>query len=279
MIAAIDLNYRFLAVNRAYADEFAYNYGVRPKAGDNMLALLETDEQREGSSERWSRALAGEEFTLTRELGLRDHARPYELRYTVLRDRQGQPMGALQFAYDISERVRDQQRLAEAEESLRQSQKMEAVGQLTGGIAHDFNNLLTGIIGSLDMMQRRFAQGRTVDVNAYAMAAMTAANRAASLTHRLLAFSRRQPLDPKARRRQSSDQWYGRVVAPDDRRIHSARDRDCRRSVAHALRPASAGERRAVSRNQCARCDAGRRQAHDRSGELAYRQCLCVEGA
>jgi PAS domain S-box-containing protein len=197
MIAAIDLDYRFLAVNRAYADEFAYNYGVRPKAGDNMLALLETDEQREASSERWSRALAGEDFTLTRELGLRDHVRPYELRYTVLRDRQGQPMGALQFAYDISERVRDQLRLAEAEESLRQSQKMEAVGQLTGGIAHDFNNLLTGIIGSLDMMQRRFAQGRTVDVNAYASAAMTAANRAASLTHRLLAFSRRQPLDPK----------------------------------------------------------------------------------
>jgi PAS domain S-box-containing protein len=197
MIAAVDLDYRFLAINRAYADEFEYNYGTRPKPQDDMMELLLTDEQRQASRERWSRALAGEEFTIVRELGTREHVRPYELRYSILRNRQGRPIGALQIAYDISGRVRDQARLAEAQESLRQSQKMEAVGQLTGGIAHDFNNLLTGIIGSLDMMQRRFGQGRTVDVNAYATAAMTAANRAASLTHRLLAFSRRQPLDPK----------------------------------------------------------------------------------
>jgi PAS domain S-box-containing protein len=87
--------------------------------------------------------------------------------------------------------------LRRAEEQLRQAQKMEAVGQLTGGIAHDFNNLLTGVIGSLDMMQRRIANGETDKVERYATTAMTAANRAAALTHRLLAFSRRQPLDPK----------------------------------------------------------------------------------
>lgn len=74
---------------------------------------------------------------------------------------------------------------------------MEAVGQLTGGIAHDFNNLLTGIVGSLDMMQTRVAQGRTDTIEKYAKAAMSSANRAAALTHRLLAFARRQPLDPK----------------------------------------------------------------------------------
>ena len=85
----------------------------------------------------------------------------------------------------------------EIEEQLRQSQKMEAVGQLTGGIAHDFNNLLTGIVGSLDLMQTRMAQGRTENLERYARAAMSSANRAAALTHRLLAFSRRQPLDPK----------------------------------------------------------------------------------
>src|SRR5690606_34338093 len=78
------------------------------------------------------------------------------------------------------------------------SQKMEAVGQLTGGIAHDFNNLLTGIIGSLDMMLRKHVNGQSVDVDVYARAAMTAASRAAALTHRLLAFSRRQPLEPRA---------------------------------------------------------------------------------
>ena len=109
----------------------------------------------------------------------------------------GKLIGAFLYAQDVTERVRDQQRLSEAEESLRQSQKMEAVGQLTGGIAHDFNNLLTGIIGSLDMMQRKLARGQQVDVNAYVSRRDGAANRAAALTHRLLAFSRRQALDPR----------------------------------------------------------------------------------
>ncbi|MFG1426303.1 PAS domain-containing protein [Roseixanthobacter glucoisosaccharinicivorans] len=86
------------------------------------------------------------------------------------------------------------------EEQLRQSQKMEAVGQLTGGIAHDFNNLLQGITGSLDILKRRVAQGRTAELERFVDNAMSSAHRAAALTHRLLAFSRRQPLDPKALR-------------------------------------------------------------------------------
>src|SRR3954469_5126220 len=85
---------------------------------------------------------------------------------------------------------------AQTEETLRQSQKMEAVGQLTGGIAHDFNNLLAGIVGSLDLMQMRLAQGRTEELERYIGGAMNSANRAASLTHRLLAFARPQPLAP-----------------------------------------------------------------------------------
>ncbi|TWB29757.1 response regulator [Nitrospirillum bahiense] len=84
----------------------------------------------------------------------------------------------------------------EIEEQLRQSQKMEAVGQLTGGIAHDFNNLLQGITGSLDLVNRRLTQGRTSDVERFTAAAMASAQRAGALTHRLLAFSRRQPLKP-----------------------------------------------------------------------------------
>jgi signal transduction histidine kinase len=83
------------------------------------------------------------------------------------------------------------------EEALRQSQKMEAVGQLTGGIAHDFNNMLTGIIGSLELLRRRLARGRTEDLNSLIDLGVTSANRAAGLTHRLLAFSRRQSLDSK----------------------------------------------------------------------------------
>ncbi|CEL29446.1 ATP-binding protein [Pseudomonas fluorescens] len=84
------------------------------------------------------------------------------------------------------------------EEALRQSQKMEAVGQLTGGIAHDFNNMLTGVIGSLELIRRRLARGRTEDLDSLIDLGVTSANRAASLTHRLLAFSRRQSLDSKA---------------------------------------------------------------------------------
>ncbi|RYY37178.1 MAG: hybrid sensor histidine kinase/response regulator, partial [Sphingomonadales bacterium] len=84
-----------------------------------------------------------------------------------------------------------------AEALLRQSQKMEAVGQLTGGIAHDFNNMLTGIIGSLDLMRRRIAANRVDELDRYMDAASTSAERAASLTQRLLAFSRRQSLDPQ----------------------------------------------------------------------------------
>ncbi|WP_159999534.1 response regulator, partial [Roseomonas sp. 18066] len=91
---------------------------------------------------------------------------------------------------DITERAR-------LEEQLRQSQKMEAVGQLTGGLAHDFNNMLTGITGSLELLQIRVGQGRLGELDRFIAAAQGAANRAAALTHRLLAFSRRQTLDPK----------------------------------------------------------------------------------
>ncbi|WP_210530288.1 GAF domain-containing protein [Rubellimicrobium arenae] len=98
----------------------------------------------------------------------------------------------------LEQRVQERTRqLVEAEEALRQSQKMEAVGQLTGGLAHDFNNLLTGIGGSLEMIQTRIEQGNAPATQRYLVAAQGAVRRAASLTHRLLAFSRRQTLDPK----------------------------------------------------------------------------------
>ena len=84
-----------------------------------------------------------------------------------------------------------------AEDTLRHAQKMEAIGQLTGGLAHDFNNMLTGVLGALDLIQRRVASGSTGDLDRYIDAATTSANRAAALTHRLLAFARRQSLDPK----------------------------------------------------------------------------------
>ena len=83
------------------------------------------------------------------------------------------------------------------EDTLRHAQKMEAVGQLTGGIAHDFNNMLTGIIASLDLAKRYIAAGRSDEIGRFTDAAVASAQRAAALTHRLLAFSRRQALDRK----------------------------------------------------------------------------------
>lgn len=98
---------------------------------------------------------------------------------------------------DISEQVAAEADLKIAQDALRQAQKMESIGRLTGGIAHDFNNLLGGISGSLEMLQKRLSQGRHAEVGKYIDGAQGAAKRAAALTHRLLAFSRRQTLDPK----------------------------------------------------------------------------------
>jgi PAS domain S-box-containing protein len=107
-----------------------------------------------------------------------------------IRSDDGQLIGFAKVTRDLTER-------REAEERLRQSQKMESVGQLTGGLAHDFNNLLAGISGSVEMMQTRLAQGRIQEIDRYLLAAQGAVKRAAALTHRLLAFSRRQTLDPR----------------------------------------------------------------------------------
>ncbi|MEO8723686.1 MAG: PAS domain S-box protein [Sphingobium sp.] len=107
-----------------------------------------------------------------------------------IRSEDGELLGFAKVTRDLTEK-------RATEEQLRQSQKMEAVGQLTGGLAHDFNNLLMGISGSLEMMQFRMAQGRAAEFDRYFMAAQGAVKRASALTHRLLAFSRRQTLDPK----------------------------------------------------------------------------------
>lgn len=98
---------------------------------------------------------------------------------------------------DITEDKARQVQLEQAQDQLRQAQKMEAVGQLTGGLAHDFNNLLAGISVSLEMIDTRVGQGRLSDVEKYLVVAQGATRRAAALTHRLLAFSRRQTLAPK----------------------------------------------------------------------------------
>lgn len=146
-----------------------------------------------------------------------------------IHDDGGAVTGIFVDGYDVTDKVRAQQALRQANEglearigertrdlesalerlhkevaerqsieaTLRQSQKMEAVGQLTGGIAHDFNNLLAALTGSMELMQRRLQQGRYSELGHYIGIGQSATKRAAALTHRLLAFSRRQTLDPK----------------------------------------------------------------------------------
>ena len=193
-----DMQFRWLAINHAAASEFEHIFGVRPKVGESMLdALTGKPEHRAAVEAVWSRALAGEQFTETGEFGEpgRDR-RFYEMKYNVLRDAEGERVGAYQFVYDVTQRIEEQRRLANGEEALRQSQKMETIGSLTGGVAHDFNNLLTPIVGALDLLQRRGVGGAR-EQRLIAGAAQSA-ERAKVLVQRLLAFARRQPLQPTA---------------------------------------------------------------------------------
>jgi len=169
------------------------------------------------ASERWVQALASgqvyeNEFRIRRHDGV---YRTFVVRAEPVHDEEGRILRWVGSNTDIEDLRRQSAELArfnetleeqvaertsalmQAEEALRQSQKMEAVGQLTGGIAHDFNNLLAGISGSLELITNRIAQGRHAEVERFTVAAQGAAKRAAALTHRLLAFSRRQTLDPK----------------------------------------------------------------------------------
>jgi PAS domain S-box-containing protein len=197
--------------NPAAAREFGY--ALRELVGLEMTVLLDAPETW---MELWTSILAGSvmhrpmEFTARRKDGSASFLEVSASRWqsdsrifvtAILRDvneRRAAEEALRHLNQTLEERVEERtQELLRAEEQLRQAQKMEAVGQLTGGIAHDFNNLLAGIVGSLDLMQTRIAQGRTEYVERYAKAAMSSAQRAAALTHRLLAFARRQPLDPK----------------------------------------------------------------------------------
>ena len=143
------------------------------------------------------RAVGGSPVPVTMSLSLLESDAGQTLLCGVLTDLTDQKLRLGELA---SANTRLRSEIAERErieDALRQSQKMEAVGQLTGGLAHDFNNLLTGITGSLELLRMRVVQGRINDIDRYIDAAEGAAKRAASLTHRLLAFSRRQTLAPK----------------------------------------------------------------------------------
>ena len=117
------------------------------------------------------------------------------MRYSTLRDRAGERIGAYQFVYDVTERLRDQQRLRSAEEALRHAQKLESIGQLTGGVAHDFNNLLAVFSNGLELLNSNItAEQRTAVLGGM----RRAVTRGSGLTRHLLAFSRRQAINPES---------------------------------------------------------------------------------
>ena len=196
-VQVADFDYRWLAINRSAAGEFERIFGKRPQVGDSMLDLLaDQPEARDAVKKVWARALAGEEFTAVEEFG--DPARDrrfYEMRCNTLRDADGKQIGAYQFVYDVTERLRDQDRLRHAEQALRQAQRLESLGQLTGGVAHDFNNLLAVFSSGVQVL----ARNPTPKQREHIIDAMRrAVDRGTGLTRHLLAFSRRRPIKPES---------------------------------------------------------------------------------
>jgi PAS domain S-box-containing protein len=158
-----------------------------------------------------ARAASGETFEQEVTLTLPAGRRVLALSIRPVLNTAGAVIALVPEATDLTDR-------RQVEDQLRQAQKMQAIGQLTGGIAHDFNNLLTGISGNLELLQRRLGQQRYDTLGPYVASAQGATARAAALTHRLLAFSRRQTLAPIAtdmnRLASSMEDLIERTVGP-----------------------------------------------------------------
>ena len=177
---------RAVAQNTDYAEEYRVSW---PDGTLHWVELRGRSVRGAGDAPR----IAGVSLDITERKRIETELRSHRERLEHLVEARTEDLSkALDRLHDeVSERQR-------TEEALRQSQKMEALGQLTGGIAHDFNNLLTGISGCMELMQMRLEQGRLADIGRYISAASESVTRAASLTHRLLAFARRQTLEVKS---------------------------------------------------------------------------------
>ncbi|RMP62110.1 sensory box sensor histidine kinase/response regulator [Pseudomonas syringae pv. atrofaciens] len=215
VVYAKDLEGRMLVANRGTADLI----GKPPEffIGKTDLDFLDDQQQARILMETDRRIMQNNvSEQIEEQVNLADGSAAIWLSTKApLHDENGEVIGLIGSSIDVTARkkaeeaVRElnqtlEQRIEQAvfereqiEDALRHSQKMDAVGQLTGGIAHDFNNLLAGISGSLELITKRLAQGRVGDVDRYVSVAQGAVRRAASLTHRLLAFSRRQTLSPR----------------------------------------------------------------------------------
>lgn len=197
IVQVVDRNFRILAINKAAADETEQLIGKRPKVGDSKLdMLIDHPQVLENARRIWQRAIDGESFTeISHVDDPKRGRRYYEMKFNPLYGPSGKQVGAYQFAYDVTGRVNDQQRLAQATAQMHEMAKLETLGQLTGGVAHDFNNLLTPIVGALDMLRRQHVSDERS--NRLISGAMQAAERAATLVQRLLSFARRQHLEAR----------------------------------------------------------------------------------
>ncbi len=173
------------AINEALVKGGAYAHQYRTRRADGQYYWLEAN----------GRVEMGKDGTPVKFSGV---LMDIEARRAVEAERDRALVALRALNNTLEQRVEERTAaLMHTEAALRQAQKMEAVGQLTGGLAHDFNNILAGIGGSLDLMRTHLAQGRIGDLDRYLNGAQGAVKRAAALTQRLLAFSRRQTLDPK----------------------------------------------------------------------------------
>ena len=184
-----------LAVNRAAVDEMMRLFGVRPRVGENLFALLDAAGVASDNLQGyWRRALRGAQFTVTEDFGDPAHTVAcHEMRFSVLRDAAGKRIGAYAIGRDITQAKRDSERLAVAEAQVLQAQKIEALGQLTGGVAHDFNNILMVISAGIDLISADVSPQRQRLLDGMRQAV----TRGAGLTRQLLTFSHRQPLHPR----------------------------------------------------------------------------------
>jgi signal transduction histidine kinase len=194
----LDHDLRYLAINPSAVADYRRIFGVEPKVGQTMYEVLaHAPDQIEPAVAVWRRALSGESFDETSSWKAPGFSpRWYEMQFRPLHDAEGRQIGAYLFGQDVTERVRDQEKLVETTARLHEGRKLETLGQLTGGVAHDFNNLLTPILGALELLRKRHAEDarstRLLD------GALQAIDRAKTLVQRLLGFAKRQTLETQA---------------------------------------------------------------------------------